>query len=168
MPRGFAPGCLDLLSARVCYSHSPIDFKYRVRNQSVTRRLCSICIRAAACVCAGEGGAAHQISHLIWAASGGVKGAAGRLSSQATARVRERERGIEGECQDGVSAREDRRGEKTSGGRGLKESKGSCREDVYLGPAVRGQRGGASMCCPLQGHRILSASLRRSQAKPLN
>lgn len=39
-----------------------------------------------------EGGAVHQISYLIWAASGEVKGAVGRLSSLTTARVCEREK----------------------------------------------------------------------------
>lgn len=39
-----------------------------------------------------EGGTVHQISYLIWAASGEVKGAVGRLSSLTTARVCERER----------------------------------------------------------------------------
>lgn len=47
----------------------------------------SICIhvRANVCVCVclkREGRAVHQISHLIWAASGEVKGAVGRLSSR--------------------------------------------------------------------------------------
>lgn len=46
-----------------------------------------------------EGGI-HQISYLIWAASGGVKGAVGRLSSP---RRKKKKR----QNQDGVSVKED-------------------------------------------------------------
>lgn len=60
------------------------------------------------CVCRGKGGAVHQISYLIWAASGEVKGAVGRLSSLTTARVCEREK-KERQNQDGVSVKEDGR-----------------------------------------------------------
>lgn len=45
-----------------------------------------LCVYACVCRCLSEegvrGGGIHQISYLIWAASGGVKGAVGRLSSR--------------------------------------------------------------------------------------
>lgn len=47
----------------------------------------------------GGGGAYHQISYLIWAASGGVKGAVGRLSSLRQKKKRQN--------QDGMSVKED-------------------------------------------------------------
>lgn len=69
--------------------------------------LYSICIhvRAKACVCVclkREGRAVHQISHLIWAASGEVKGAVGRLSSRRRGGKKKKRQN-----QDGVSVKED-------------------------------------------------------------
>lgn len=59
--------------------------------------------RVCVCVCLKrEGRAVHQISHLIWAASGEVKGAVGRLSS-----LRRRGEKKERQNQDGVSVKED-------------------------------------------------------------
>lgn len=58
------------------------------------------CVYESVCLCLSEGGGGvHQISYLIWAASGGVKGAVGRLSSLRRKKKRQN--------QDGVSVKED-------------------------------------------------------------
>lgn len=69
------------------------------------------CMYESVCLClAEEGGESiHQISYLIWVASGGVKGAVGRLSS-----LRQKKR----QNQDGVSVKEDEKaGERVKTGR---------------------------------------------------
>lgn len=87
-----------------------MDLENCVQNLSFRQLQCKLAMHTYlhACVCESvrlclkrEGGSVHQISYLIWAASGGVKGAVGRLSSlrqkkETESRWRECERGWEG------------------------------------------------------------------------
>lgn len=52
-------------------------------------------------VLVGGGGGVHQISYLIWAASGGVKGAVGRLSSLRRERKKKKTESRWSECERG-------------------------------------------------------------------
>lgn len=90
--------CLQNLSFTQLYE--PVSWQYKPAIKLHACMYESLCLWLSE-----EGGESiHQISYLIWFASGGVKGAVGRLSS-----LRQKKKG---QNQDGVSVKEDEKVER--------------------------------------------------------